>query len=41
MKLNNNYQYNQQDLPTINMMPGEEVEKYIGQHRGQGLEFRI
>ncbi|MEM1168447.1 MAG: hypothetical protein AAGJ08_05025 [Cyanobacteria bacterium P01_H01_bin.35] len=35
MKLNNDYPNNRQDLPTINMIVGEEVEKYRGQHRGQ------
>jgi len=30
MKLNNNYQYKEQDFPTISMMFGEEVEEYKG-----------
>ncbi len=39
MKLNNDYPNNRQDLPTINMMVGEEVEKYRGRNRGQGWDY--
>ena len=39
MKLNNDYQRNRQELPTINMMMGEAVEEYRGQHRGQGWTY--
>ncbi len=39
MKLNNNYEYKQQELPSINMMLGEEVEEYRGQQRGKGWNY--
>ncbi len=39
MKLNNDYQNNREDLPTINMLVGEVVEEYRGQHRGQGWNY--
>ncbi|NES77079.1 MULTISPECIES: hypothetical protein [Okeania] len=39
MKLNNDYQRNRQELPTINMMMGEAVEEYRGQHRDQGWTY--
>lgn len=39
MKLNNDYQRNREDIPTINMMIGEVVEQYRGQQRGQGWTY--
>ncbi|MGK7919387.1 MAG: hypothetical protein AB4080_05200 [Trichodesmium sp.] len=39
MKLNNEYQNNQEGFPTINMMVGELIEEYKGQHRGQEWNY--
>ncbi|MEB3339512.1 hypothetical protein [Okeania sp.] len=39
LKINNSFSNNQEDLPTINIMPGEDVEKYRGQNRGQGWNY--
>ena len=39
LKLNNNSLNNREDLPTINTMFGEEMEKYSGQQRGKGWNY--